>query len=146
MSQDFGLKISLPGYDVKTASPEQCSVHSSYDSMKVRLDSSNPQEGNILVTFNDTPAAGTYLITVIRHNYGYIPAYYFFFDVRGSSNNTGIEIGNAFPLDALSEAYFQAVPDTQNIAFNLVITPASTDVLTGEYFAFRYYIFANNGI
>ena len=100
---DWGLKISLPGYDVKTATPEQCSVHSSYDSLKVKLDANNPQEGNILVTFKDNPPAGTYNIYTIHHGYNYIPTYYFFFDLRSSSNNTNIEVGSQFPLDAVGE-------------------------------------------
>lgn len=143
---DYGLKISLPGIDVKTATPEQCSIHSSYDSLKIKLDNANPQEGNILITFTDTPTAGTYNITTIHHGYDYIPAYYFFFDVRGSSNNLGVEVGNQFPLDESVDAYFEAIPDSQNIVFNLVITPFSSDVLINHYYAFRYYVFANDGI
>jgi len=142
---DWGLKISLPGFDVNTATPEQCSVHSNYDSFKVKLDVNNPQEGNILVTFNDTPAAGTYPITTIHHGYNYIPAYYFYFDVRLSSNNTGIEVGNQFPLDALFASYFQAVEDAQNITFNFV-TDGVSDTLTGNFYAFRFYVFANDGM
>lgn len=144
MSDTYGFKISLPGFDVTTTTPEQCSVHSGFDSFKVKIDNQNPQEGNILVTFNDTPPAGTYPITSIHHNYGYIPAYYFYFDVRSSSNNTGIEVGNNFPLDALSDEYFQAVADTQNITFNFVTN--AFENLTGRFYAFRYYVFANDGM
>lgn len=144
MSQDYGLKISLPGYDVKTATPEQCSIHSSYDSLKVKLDINNPQEGNILVTFQDTPAAGTYEVCAIHHGYEYIPAYYFFFDLRSSSNQLGFEVGNLFPVDALQQAYFQAVVDTENITFNFVTN--GNDVMVNEFFAFRFYVFANDGI
>jgi hypothetical protein len=144
MTQDFGFKISLPGVDVKTATPEQCSIHSSYDSLKVKLDNQNPQEGNILVTFNDTPAVGTYTITSIHHGYGYIPAYYFFFDIRSSSSNTGVEVGDVFPLDEGLGSYFQAIPDTQNIVFNFV-TDGVTDVLAGNYYGFRFFVFANDG-
>ena len=53
-------------------------------------------------------------------------------------------MGNQFPLDALNEAYFQATPDTQNITFNFITD--GVNVITNQYFAFRYYIFANDGI
>lgn len=142
---DFGLKISLPGVDVKTATPEQCSIHTSYDSLKVRIDNQNPQEGNILITFNDTPSAGTYNITTIHHGYGYIPAYYFFFDTLSSNTQTDAEVGSIFGLDADHASIFQAIPDDQNITFNLV-TDGVFDTLAGKFYAFRFYVFANDGM
>ena len=144
MSQDYGLKISLPGFDVKTATPEECSIHSSYDSLKVKLDPNNPQEGNILVTFQDNPALGTYPIYTIHHGYGYIPAFYLFFDIQGSNANTGTETGSIFPLNAMYDAWIQAVPDTQNIVISFV-TDGNT-LISGNYYAFKYYVFANDGI
>jgi hypothetical protein len=144
--QSFGLKISLPGYSVETATPEQCSVHSSYDTLKVGFQAPSPLEANILVTFQDNPVAGTYPIYTINHEYNYIPACYFFFDVRSSSNNLGVETGTFFPLDELEVNYFQAIVQPQTIIFQLVIGETGLDTLTGEYFAFRYYVFAENGI
>lgn len=141
---DYGFKISLPGYDVKTATPEQCSIHSSYDSLKVKLDAKNPQEGNVLVSFQDTPSAGTYEICAIHHGYGYIPAYYFFFDLRSSSNALGAEVGNFFALSESDLVYFQAVPDEQNIIFNFVTD--GSEAAAGEFFSFKFYVFANNGV
>lgn len=143
---DWGLKISLPGYDVNSATPEQCSVHSSYDSFKIALNAPTPLEGNILVTFSDNPVAGIYTIYTIHHPYNYIPACYFFFDLRSSSNNLGSDVGTKFPLDELEEDYFQVVVQPQTVVFQLVIGQTGFDTLTGEYFAFRYYVFAENGI
>ena len=37
-----GLKISLPGYDVETATPEQCAVHSDYSSFKIAPNTNDP--------------------------------------------------------------------------------------------------------
>lgn len=145
MSQDFGLKISLPGVDIKTATPEQCSVHSSYDTMKVKLDSNNPQFGNILVTFADNPQTGTFPIYTIHHGYGYIPAFYLYSSTRDSSHSLQSEFGNKFFLNAGNLSYFQAVPDAQNIVFSYIANH-DTENTTGEFFAFRFYVFANDGI
>jgi len=144
MSDSWGLKISLPGYSVETATPEQCSIHSSYDSLKVREDNQNPQLGNILVTFQDNPAVGTYPVATINHNYGYIPDVYFFFDFQHSSAETTNEVGWFFGLDESGDEYFQVTVTETQVIFQFIVQN-NADSLSGEYFAFRYYIFANNG-
>lgn len=145
MTDNTGIKISLPGFDVKTATPEQCSVHSVYDSMKVKIDNQNPQEGNILLTFNSNPPAETQTLYSVHHGFNYIPACYLFFDIVGSSANVGQEVGNIIPFDALSDLTLQLIPDTQNVTFKLVSNGLNTSV-AGNHYAFRYYIFANDGI
>lgn len=143
---DWGIKVSLPGYDVKTATPEQCSIHSSYDSFKLPVTTDVPQAGNIKVTFIDNPAVGTYQIAQIKHGYGYIPACYFFFDLRGSSGNLGssTDLAYEFDINAGADQYFKVVVDTQNVTFNLVVGAQILN-LTGKYYSFRYSIFANDG-
>jgi len=141
----FGVKIALPGFDARTATPEQCAVDSRFDTMKVKVDPVNPNFGNIIVKFQDNPVIGTYPIYTINHNYGYIPLYYFFFSVRDSTANTGIETGNFFPGDALNFIYFQATATATQIIFQLVVTNTSIEALSGNTYAFRYYVFANDG-
>lgn len=150
---DWGLKISLPGYDVKNATPEQCALHSSYDTLKIKSDLQYPQEGNILITFtkNQTIATTIPLYTII-HNYNYPPAYYFFHDVEGSYKALSQETGNLFSWDSQDSLYFQAVPESNEIVFQLVVTQTYVNNISfgnnvaNQYYAFRYYIFANDGI
>lgn len=151
MSDSAVFKVSLPGYDVKTATPEQCSIHSGYNTMKIKLDVNNPQFGNILVTFVDNPAAGTYPIYIINHNYGYIPAYYLFFNTQLSYKVLSVETGNFFSWDAGESLYFQAVVDTEKIVFSCVVTPTfvanvATFPIINQFFAFRFYVFAETGV
>lgn len=148
MTDKAGFIITLPGFNAETAAPENCALHSSYDTFKVKLDPVNPQFGNILVTFTDQPAAGTYQITVLHHGYGYIPFFYFYFSVRHSNALLNNEVGSIFGLDATNDAYFQVVPDIQNLTFNLVVTPnfQFDPSPAGSFYAFRYYIFANDGV
>lgn len=144
MTQSYGLKISLPGYAVESATPEQCSIHSSYNSLKVKEDSSNPQLGNIIVTFKDNPGVGTYPIYSVNHNYGYVPDIYFFFDTQRSTALTSTEVGSIFSLDELNQEYFEVVPTETQMIFQFVVLSA-LDSPSGQTFSFRYYIFANDG-
>lgn len=142
-----GFKISLPGYSVETATPEQCSIHSSYDSLKVKVDNTNPQLGNITVTFQDNPGVGTYQLYQVKHSYGYEPDVYFFFDFRSSSGSTSLptnETGSIFNLDESGDEYFQVVVDDNYMTFNFVVL-TNADTVSGNIYNFRYYIFANNG-
>jgi hypothetical protein len=71
---DFAFKISLPGYDVKTATPEQCAVHSSYPSPKAKLDQTPPHVGLLVVDFTGTVTQGvTHIVYAIDHGYEYTP-------------------------------------------------------------------------
>ena len=143
---DFGFKVSLPGYDVKSATPEQCSIHSSYDSFKVPVNTQTSQVGNIKFTITKDPGIGTWPITQIHHGYGYIPAVYFFYDERGSTALVGslTDLSYAFGLDEDGIDTLEVVPDTQNVTFQLVET--GTSLLTfPQTYSFRFSIFANDG-
>ena len=64
------LKITLPGYDVELATPEQCAYHSgfTYEFIKEGL------EGYLTYTSpNPITASITYTVATINHNFGYVP-------------------------------------------------------------------------
>lgn len=60
-----GIKISLPGKDVRTCAPKDCSLHSEYTAFKARTIGSTTLTAN---TWRE-----------ITHNYGYEPAYFGWF-------------------------------------------------------------------
>lgn len=152
MNSDWGLKISLPGVDVKTATPEQCSVHSSFDSFKVQTEVATPNLGNVKVTFIDNPPnPQTFPVLTVPHNLGFKPATFMFYDITGSSQNLSSDVGTFFFLDSNQATCFQITADTQNMYITFVLTidfilNYGTYPLVGNYFSFRYYIFANDGI
>ena len=77
VENDNAFKVSLPGYDVDTATPEQCAIHSGFDYPKIEEN----LEGYEAVTLPNSISAGTTDIKVITHNYGYIPnAFVFIFE------------------------------------------------------------------
>lgn len=77
VENDKMFKVSLPGYDVDTATPEQCAVHSGFDYPKIE----EHLEGYEAVTLPNSISAGTTDIKVITHNYGYIPNAFVFMKV-----------------------------------------------------------------
>lgn len=77
---DKVFKISLPGYDVDTATPEQCAVHSGFDYPKIE----ESLEGYEEVTLASTIPGGTHILKIITHNYGYKPNALVFIDTKGA--------------------------------------------------------------
>lgn len=66
---DKMFKVSLSGYDVDTATPEQCAVHSGFDYPKIE----EHLEGYEEVTIPNSVPAGFTVLKTITHNYGYKP-------------------------------------------------------------------------
>ena len=74
MVDEFGIKVSQPGFDVKTAKKEELVFSSEYDTPKVFISGS----GTVLVPFNAdiwTPGSAT---VEIAHNLNYLPAFFVF--------------------------------------------------------------------
>ena len=69
---DAGLRVSQPGYDVKTCTDKQCIYTSKHGSIKVRL------LGSIALT------AGVW--GEVTHDFGYHPNYFCFVDDADSEN------------------------------------------------------------
>ncbi len=138
---DFGLKISLPGYDVKSAAPEQCAVHSSYPPLKAKTNQTPKHIATLNVDFTSTiTQASVQTLYAINHGYGYIPftlANIKFID-SGGGENLGIgsvQIGASLDIQAFcTGSQFQV---TIYDDFNWTSSAASLEV--------SYYIFAENG-
>jgi hypothetical protein len=73
-ADDFGFKVSMPGYDVNTATPEQCAVHSSYPPLKAKLEQSPAHFALLNIDFTATVAQGvTHTLYSFNHEYTYTP-------------------------------------------------------------------------
>jgi hypothetical protein len=71
---EIGFKLSLPGYDVKTATPEQCSVHSDFATLLAKLDKTPTHIATVTVDFTGTVTQGvTHTLYAISHGYNYTP-------------------------------------------------------------------------
>src|SRR5688572_9363732 len=67
------FKLSLPGIDVETASPEECVIHSSYPNPKINKHANPSHRSLISVTFNKTYPSGDTTIYTMAHGYSYTP-------------------------------------------------------------------------
>lgn len=145
----MSLKISLPGFDVKTASPEQMAIDSDYDTLKIPVDDTSSKFGQILVTFADNPGVGVYPLFTYKHGFSYMPFYYFFFDFGSSSkllgSNSGFDTGTKFSNDVFSDQFFQFTDTGDGFTLSWNVISALSD-MTGNFFSFRYFVFANDGV
>lgn len=67
-------KVSLPGIDVKSATPEECVVHSQYPPLKAKLNQSPSHIATVRVDFGArTPRSVDTVVYKIRHGYSYKP-------------------------------------------------------------------------
>lgn len=76
VENDKIFKISLPGYDAKDATPEQCSVHSGFDYPKIP----EQLEGYNIITMASSIPEGDNVVLTIDHNFGYTPCWLVYLD------------------------------------------------------------------
>lgn len=140
-SNDFGFKVSLPSIDVKKATPEECTIHSSYPPLKAKLDQNPPHFAQLSVTFTAAVPQNT-VITVfsMNHGYGYTPATFpnlTFLDVSGI-NYAGIgeiSVGATLAITA----YATSTDFIVELYDNAFFTGSTANMQVS------YYIFAENG-
>lgn len=142
---DWGIKVSLPGYDVKTATPEQMSIHSGYPSPKIDSRSSPAHFGTSTYTFSSEPAAGAVIdLVTVAHGYGYTPA--------AISYMKDLASGNFYFLPL----FFNPAGSDQRIVYFTDGTNFKAQYrgetlglphqpVNGTSWTFKYYIFSENG-
>lgn len=140
---NFGLKISLPGFDAVDASPEECSVHSGYACPKIDLNADPAHYGSLVYTFVSNPAIGTTTnLLTIPHKYKYPPANIVHWKYNfGSGDKYGTL---RLDLDAVGTIYFVGYADSTNFVIDFVkdpSCPADIDV-SGKGIVLRYQIWA----
>ncbi len=142
VEDDKMCKISLPGYDVDSATPEQCAYHSGFTYEFIK----NGLEGYITYTSpNPIVANTTYTVATITHNLGYVPEFQVFMsEPFWGFANTFAEL--PYSYDA-SLGYVAKVSTTE-LKILLVYTgdinitdPAVGPI--GKDYGFKYQIFVN---
>lgn len=140
---DYGLKISLPGFDVKTATPEQCAVHSSYPPFKSKTNQTPPHFATVSVDFTGTITQGvTQNLYVISHGYNYIP-----FTVSNiaftSSSLPGVVITGLGFAGVGATLAINAYSTSSQYIISIFDNATWTD--SNATLAVSYYIFAEDG-
>lgn len=142
-----GIKISLPGYDVNTAAPEQCAVHSDYPNPKIKSGQSPAHFDVLPYTFSSDPADGTYDLFTIAHGCSYTPNA-ICFTKDHSFAPARFSILPAF-LDGLAaQQYLCYFTDGTNLVIRYSV--ANNGMfghvnVNGLQLTFKYYIFVEDG-
>lgn len=134
---DYGVKISLPGSDVKTCGLKDLIFHSKYPLLKIK----NIAEGNFDVVVSGGVASGTQLI--YTHNLGYSPRSFVFMVYLNSFTN-GMVGYRMIPVKESSSGgvifhnYYPVVTTTTlSIYYN--IGGVIDDTYTFYYYYYVYY-------
>lgn len=164
MDNNVGIKISLPGYDVKTATPEQSSLDSVYDTFKLKLSNINNLFGLVTILFNvepPTPASGSSTINLftLKHGYNYQP-FIMVMDIDSTFsafsamsralpfvqlNGVGGTNEGRFSVSEIDNTGFICHADSTNFYIDLYLESTKLFNLIGLFYTFKYYIFAENG-
>ena len=71
---DYGMKVALDGYDVMSATPEQCAIHSGFASPKLDYYATPAHSGAVHLRFlNNPPSEIDTVIWSVPHAYSYTP-------------------------------------------------------------------------
>ena len=143
-SKDYGIKISLPGHDVMSATPEQCAVHSSFPSLKSRLGNSVPHQITVNITFTGSMPNGE-LNTVwsMEHGYNRKVAFIAFINMTNPTVSGFGEANAGATLQALVD-----VTDTSirvRVKDELFDDPAFRHITSGSRMSATIFIFAEDG-
>ena len=140
-TSDYGFKISLPGFDVKTATPEQCAVHSSFTNFKAKAGQDDPHWATLDVDFTATVTQNvTHTVYSFTHGYTYIPAALAMIDFTTNASAKVYGIGYAaVGANLLIEAYTTSTQFIVTVYDNANFTGANARLLVS------YYIFADPG-
>ena len=128
---DYGIILTLPGFDVDTATPEQCAVHSAYPNPLIKMGAEPKHFGTINVFFASNPGETdvdnpiTYIARV-PHGYPYAPntlTIYSFIPLGETETVVG-----TFPFNASTPAndYFSFGADGPTHAGSFDITYLAT--------------------
>lgn len=138
---NYGMKISLPGYDVMTATPEQCAVHTGYNTPKVDLFADPAHFGTVRVTFeNDPPSGVETTLYTIPHGLSYTPI------VQGSGKfSDGMsEYSGTMPMIPSGTIEMHLKSDDTNV-YLTTYYDAGWGSIIGNTLTVTYYIFAEEG-
>jgi len=137
----YVAKVSLPGFDVTTPTPEQCAIHSEYPPLKAKTGQANPHFAMLSVDFTATVTQNTTLnVYAIDHDYGYIPFNFASIEFFDGSSTTVIGIGFAGVGTTLAiNAYCTSTQFKVDIFDNFNWTNANATLKVS------YYIFAEDG-
>ena len=141
---DYGFKISLPGYDIDTATPEQCIIHSGYPCIKTKLNNTPAHFGNYDLTWGSDPSLGETEILSVAHGLGYTPFHLCLIKVLLSGTDYRGEMMPWYTDNGVDYYYSSCNSTHFKIMFHKEDEFPEHDY-TGETATFKYQIFVEDG-
>ena len=137
----YVAKLSLPGYDVNTATPEQCVVHSDYPPLKAKIGQSPSHISLLDVDFTATVTQNVaHTVYSISHGYDYIPFTLANLIYDDSSSGTHVGIGWTGVGATLS-----ITAESTSSVFRVIIYDNFNWTGSNARLRVSFYIFAENG-
>lgn len=138
---NWGMKVALPGYDVATATPEQCAIHSSYASPKVKIDADPRHYGTVRITFTGNPPNGaTTTLYTVPHGYSYTPMAL----ASGTFSDGFSALDGTLPLEPTATLECIIETDATNMYIKIYYESGWGSII-GNTLTVSYQIFAENG-
>jgi len=140
---DYGIKATLPGYDISGATVEQLAMTSEYASPKIKIGQTPPHFGiyhKYFATSEHYPDGET-ILTTINHGLGYKPMHF----VLLRQTYPGVST-DARPLPSQAGKSFQIYSYATTSDLVIAVSSAGgTDIPEFVDWKFKYYIFVDNG-
>lgn len=141
---DWGIKVALPGIDVREATLEETMFSSGHSSPKIDMTQTPKHYGDVKVNFvNAPPDAAVTEIWRLHHGLGYKPMVLASYEFFGSDGFSSYTFEGVMPFAPTATLEIRLYVDDQDIIlkayqeFVTWISPAA-----GNYIKLSYYIFA----
>lgn len=135
MAKDYGIKISKPGFDVKTANDKDLVFSSKFDTFKVAASGTGSFTAN-----------GALQIAEIAHSLGYTPAFFVFSEVHAGFGEPTTGDFYMMPHSPPASIGGSLITDTIIATIDsskLYIRMGSLVVASGKVINYKYVIFHN---
>lgn len=135
MSKDYGIKVSKPGYDVKTTADENLVFSSKFDTFRVFATGTGSFTANLSTQTN-----------TVTHSLGYQPAFFVYSEVHAGFGNPSTGDFYMMPHSPPASIGGSLVTDTIIVAADttkLYIRLGSLVVANTKVINYKYVIFYN---
>lgn len=140
---NYGMKISLPGKDIKSISPSDFALNSKYGTFKAKNNMPNKHIDAVEGAFSGPfPQDQVIAIFNIPHGYNYTPAVMASLEVKNLNGSPTTLIGTGQIL--AGNTFYVGVISTPTDLVVLVYDNFNR-IKNGTVLNFSYYIFAENG-
>jgi len=140
MTNDYGIKVTLPGKDVTSTEPKDYVLNSAYGTVKVYAES--PSKTYETITVNNN----SYADITIAHGLSFVPLFMLFTELKPGSGHWYMGMGYLDLADPTDVAGAVKIDDSHSYVDSTYIKFRYTNTTGGNLTVkYYYFIFADNG-